>query len=221
MDSHDPPPRRRDAHEVHGSQVTTREIAGDRRMRQEGDPQALPDHVLGGLDVVQLDHASGRDAGSPEDRIGEAVVARGAVEQDERGVGELPDAGRVDTGERMVSRDHEDELVLVQQPDGDTRPDELADEADVKLVARDRIGDLLRVAGPDDQPHPAEPPDEARKDAGQDIGADRRGRPDRELARGPLGVLRHQVPPGLERPDRPLRVWQERPTGVRELHSTT
>ena len=57
-------------------------------------PKPSCDHLLRGVDVVQLHHALGLDAGAAEERVRELRVARRAVEEDELLAGDLVEADR-------------------------------------------------------------------------------------------------------------------------------
>jgi len=123
------------------------ELVGDRGLGKERDSEALLDHLLRRVDVVELHACRGRDPRSHEERARKVVVARGPVELDELLVGELlhPDAP---LGREPVSWvRHEDEPVLVERGGDDAGVLKGADEADRDLLTQDEIEDLLRVPG--------------------------------------------------------------------------
>ena len=96
-DGHDPPPDRCRARDRDGPQPAVRELGRDRRVGQQGDAQPLADHLLGGVDVVELHDPVRRDAGLAKERVGQVVVARRAVEQDEARIREFAQVDPVAT----------------------------------------------------------------------------------------------------------------------------
>ncbi len=118
----------------------------------------------------------------------------------------------------MMSRDDQDEFVLVQGSRDHARAMELPDEPDVELVALDLLDDLFRMAGPNDESNALETLDEPGQDPRQNVGADRWGCPDRQLPGDPSGVLTHLAPPRIQGLYRAIRVRHEGATGVRESH---
>ena len=62
-------------------------------MGEEGDADAALDHALGGFDRLHLERHVGDEAGAPEEPVAERPIARAAVEEDQRSIGddlELP-----------------------------------------------------------------------------------------------------------------------------------
>ena len=158
---------------------------GDRRAGQERHAQAALDHALGGLDVVQLHDAARHHPGAPEQGIGEVVVGRGPVEQDELRAVDGPDVDAPGPRERVVGPGHEHQLVLEQGLAHDARVAHLADHRQLDLAPHDLVHELLGVGGAHQQPHVRIALGVARQELGQDVGADTGGGTDGQLARRP------------------------------------
>ncbi|MFN8520979.1 MAG: hypothetical protein U0667_16660 [Chloroflexota bacterium] len=192
---------------------------GHRRARQQRDAQPPLDHPLGRLDVVELHHAARDDARAPEQRVGEVVVGRGPVEQDELRAMDRRDVDPPGRGERMVGPRHQHQLVLEQGAVDDARIPHLAHHRQLHLAPHHHVHQLLGVRGPDHQPHVGEALGVARQQLRQDVGADRRRGADGQLAGDPRGQLRDQGRATPQRLQRALGVRQERPTGMGQLHA--
>jgi hypothetical protein len=185
---------------------------------KERDAETLLDHLLRGVDVVELHHASRNRSGAAEELVRQSVVARRAVEEDQLDVADPLRADRLLTDEGVVRVDDEHELVLVERCRLDLRVTQGPPEPDLHLLLEDEVEDLLGVPRPDRELHLWVRATEPGQDPGQDVGADSRGRPERELAALASRELAEEPAPGSRGAERPLGVGQERPAGVREPH---
>ena len=103
-DRDDLPAHRGRADDRRGAEHAVGELARDRGVGEQRDAEPAAHHLLGGVDVVELHHAARYDAGRTEERAGQLVVARAAVEEHELLAAELLDAHLAVDRERMVGR---------------------------------------------------------------------------------------------------------------------
>ena len=94
-----------------------------------------------------------------------------------------------------------------------------AHEADLDLASQDHVEDLLRVAGANDEAHVRQVVGEALQERGEDVGADSRRRPDRELSRTSARELLHMPATFLDSVESAHGPREERPPGVGETHA--
>src|SRR5919109_519099 len=175
-------------------QAVQERVAGDGGVGEKGDAEPLLDHLLRGVDVVELHDAARDGAGTAEELVRQPVIARRAVEEDQLHVADLLGADRLLLGEAVLRVDDENEVVLVERRRLDLRVAERTAESEVDLLLEDELEDLFRVARANRQLDPRMCPAEAGQDPRQDVRADRRRRTERELAALAASELAEQPP---------------------------
>jgi len=90
------------ADELDPAQRPAPELIRDSRRRQERDPEARQHHLLGRVDVVELEDAARRRPCRPEQRIRQVVVGRRPVEQDQPRVAHPVERDPAAAGERVA-----------------------------------------------------------------------------------------------------------------------
>src|SRR5207249_2132307 len=158
------------------------ELPPDGEKREEREAHTALDHLLRGLDRLDLERHVGDEPRPAEETVGECPVARAPVEEDERSVGHLLEArpplpsrpgGRArDQDERVVPKGERLDLGVV---DGARQPD-------LRLGAQHHLEDLLRVPRPDGDEDLGVRGLEALEHVGQEVGADREHGGDAERA---------------------------------------
>ena len=149
------------------------------------------------------------------------MIARRAVEEDQLDVADPLGADRLLAGERVVRVDDEHELVFVERRRLDLRVAKArpSPTCTCSWSTRSRISSECPVRTASCTFGCVRP--EAGQDPRQDVGADGRGRAERELAALASRELAEKPAAGGGGAERPLGVGQERPAGVREPHSAS
>src|SRR5215211_765914 len=127
------------------------QLAGDGAGGDQGHPEAALDHLLGRLDVVQLQHAARQHPGLTEGGGGELEVAGAAPEQDQHLAGQVGHAGLAagaGPGQPVPGAGDQDQGVGEQRDGLDLLVGQGADDAELHLVVQDHVQDLLGGAGP-------------------------------------------------------------------------
>jgi len=124
----------RGVHHLDLGQDAGLELVRDGGLRQERDAETLLDHLLRGVDVVELHAAGGRHARGHEERAREVVVAGGPVELDELLLRQILHADAALACERMAGLDDEDQPVFVKRRAHDVGVVKRANEAERHLL---------------------------------------------------------------------------------------
>jgi len=188
-------------------------------MREERHPEPLLDHLLRGVDVVQLHDAGRRHSSGPEERAGELVIARCTVEEDDLLVRDLLEPDATGTGEGMGGIGDEDQPVLIERDADDVAVMERPHQTDIHLLAQDELEDLLRMPGSNAHRYARVRLRKPLEQTGKDVRAQGRSRSDGEVpGAAPLqGIYLHAtVAESVERSD---RVGEKRLACICQLHA--
>ena len=128
-------------------QLPGRDLVGDRGLGEERDAEAELDHLLRGVDRVQLHDGVGLHPGRAEERVRELGVARRAVELDELLARDLLQPDLPALGEAVGRVADEHEPVLVERRRDDVGVAQDARQPEVDLLAQDEVEHLLGMAG--------------------------------------------------------------------------
>jgi len=209
----------RGVHHLDLGQDAGLELVRDGGLRQERDAEALLDHLLCGVDIVELHAAGRRHARGDEERAREVVVAGGPVELDELLLRQVFHSDATLACERMAGLDDEDQPVFVERRAHDVGVLKGAHETERHLLPQYEVEDLLRVAGAHADQNAREAFREALQERGEDVGRHRGRGSDREPA-GAAALesvdLHAAIGEGLERAN---RVGEEGVARIREPHA--
>jgi len=218
-DGDDPAAHRRGVHHLDLGQSAALELVRDGGLRQERDAEALLDHFLRSVDVVELHAAGRRHPRRDKERAREVVVAGGTVELDELLLRQILHADVAFACEWMAGLDDENQAVLVERRAQDVGVLQGAHETECHLLPQDEVEDLLGVAGAHADQDARKALREALQERRKDVGRHRGRRSDGEPARAATfeGVDLH-APVG-ERLERANRVGVKGVTCIREPHA--
>ncbi len=185
----------------------------------QGYPQPLLHHALGGLQGVQLHGYVRGDPRLAEESVREAEVRRAAVEQDDGLAGDLLHRSGALGSEGVLPVDDEHYLVVVQVDGLYVRMRQGADQPDLDLVGLKHGQHLFGAACVDRDIDAAVAAAKSAQDVGESVGGDRESGAQVEGPDLDVAHLVDDVPPFSHRLQDALRVGEEGEAGVREPHA--
>ena len=172
--------------------------------------------------AVHLDDAVGRHVGLAQERLGHRVVVRGAVVEDERGVGQTRRGDGPLGHEGMLRPSRQQEPLLVERRDPQARVargPRLADQPELGAAEGDELDDPVGRARVHVEMHARVEAPETRHELRHDRGVDGRCGRDDELTLVALLDLVDGGAAGLDGIEGPLGVRQQRLPGQRQPHA--